>query len=77
MATIRLAEPYDLSRLMQFDSFPGDRIAEIVEKRMLVAEIDSIVVGYVAWQHADAWAGTTSTSSSSMTTTDAVVSRGR
>jgi len=51
MATIRLAEPYDLSRLMQFDSFPGDRIAEIVEKRMLVAEIDSIVVGYVAWQH--------------------------
>ena len=51
MTTVRLAEPYDLSRLMQFDSFPGYRIAEIVEKRMLVAEIDSNVVGYVAWQH--------------------------
>lgn len=51
MTTVRLAEPYDLSRLMEFDSFPGDRIAEIVEKRMLVAEIDNSVVGYVAWQH--------------------------
>lgn len=51
MTAIRLAEPYDLSRLMTFDSFPGDRIAEIVERRMLVAEIDDVVVGYVAWQH--------------------------
>jgi ribosomal protein S18 acetylase RimI-like enzyme len=51
MTIIRLAEPYDLSQLMEFDSFPGDRIAEIVEKRMLVAEIAHSVVGYVAWQH--------------------------
>ena len=50
MITIRIAEPYDLSRIMTFDSFPGDRIAEIVERRMLVAEIESLVVAYVAWQ---------------------------
>jgi len=41
MITTRIAEPYDLSRLMAFDSFPGDRIAEIVERRMLVAELGS------------------------------------
>lgn len=50
MVITRIAEPYDLSRLMAFDSFPGDRIAEIVERRMLVAEIGDVVVGYVAWQ---------------------------
>ena len=51
MITTRIAEPYDLSRIMTFDSFPGDRIAEIVERRMLVAEIGDMVVAYVAWQH--------------------------
>lgn len=51
MITTRIAEPYDLSQIMTFDSFPGDRIAEIVERRMLVAEIGELVVGYVAWQH--------------------------
>lgn len=51
MIDTRLAEPYDLSPIMTFDSFPGDRIAEIVERRMLVAEMDNQVVGYVAWQH--------------------------
>lgn len=50
MIAIRIAEPYDLSPIMTFDSFPGDRIAEIVDWRMLVAEIDGAVVGYVAWQ---------------------------
>jgi ribosomal protein S18 acetylase RimI-like enzyme len=35
---------------MTFDSFPGDRIAEIVDRRMLVAESDDTIVGYVAWQ---------------------------
>jgi ribosomal protein S18 acetylase RimI-like enzyme len=50
MITTRIAEPYDLSRLMAFDSFRGDRIAEIVERRMLVAEIGDLVVGYLAWQ---------------------------
>lgn len=51
MCSIRIAEPYDLSPIMTFDSFPGDRIAEIVDRRMLVAESDGAVVGYVAWQH--------------------------
>jgi GNAT superfamily N-acetyltransferase len=51
MITTRIAEPYDLSSIMFFDSFPGDRIAEIVDRRMLVAEIDGSVVAYVAWQH--------------------------
>ncbi|MEG3168441.1 GNAT family N-acetyltransferase [Sphingomonas sp. LB3N6] len=50
MITTRIAEPYDLPRIMTFDSFPGDRIAEIVERRMLVAEMGDVVVGYVAWQ---------------------------
>lgn len=50
MTAIRAAEPHDLSRLMAFDSFPGDRIAEIVEQRMLVAEVDDVIAGYVAWQ---------------------------
>jgi ribosomal protein S18 acetylase RimI-like enzyme len=50
MTAIRAAEPYDLTRLMAFDSFPGDRIAEIVERRMLVAEVDGVIAGYVAWQ---------------------------
>ncbi|WP_257077546.1 GNAT family N-acetyltransferase, partial [Campylobacter jejuni] len=50
MTAIRAAEPHDLSRLMAFDSFPGDRIAEIVEQRMLVAEVDGVIAGYVAWQ---------------------------
>jgi GNAT superfamily N-acetyltransferase len=50
MITTRIAEPYDLRRIMTFDSFAGDRIGEIVERRMLAAEIDNVVVGYVAWQ---------------------------
>ena len=52
MTAIRAAEPYDLSRLMAFDSFPGERIAEIVDRRMLVAEVDGIIAGYIAWQTA-------------------------
>jgi GNAT superfamily N-acetyltransferase len=51
MTIIRIAEPYDLSLIMTFDLFPGDRITEIVDRRMLVAELDNIIVGYVAWQH--------------------------
>ena len=54
VVAIRIAEPYDLTRLMAFDSFPGDRIAEIVERRMSVAEIGELVVGYVAWQQGGA-----------------------
>jgi hypothetical protein len=48
MITTRIAEPYGLSSIMVFDSFPEDRIAEIVDRRMLVAEIDGSVVAYVA-----------------------------
>lgn len=51
MVAIRRGEPRDLPRLMEFDSFSGDRINEIVERRMLVAEVDATVVGYLAWQH--------------------------
>lgn len=51
MVVIRRGEPHDLPRLMEFDSFSGDRIIEIVEGRMLVAQTDGAVVGYLAWQH--------------------------
>ncbi len=51
MVAIRRGEPRDLPRLMEFDCFSGDRINEIVERRMLVAEVDATVVGYLAWQH--------------------------
>ncbi|WP_428968802.1 GNAT family N-acetyltransferase [Sphingomonas sp. Xoc002] len=51
MVAIRRGEPRDLPRLMEFDSFSGDRINEIVERRMLVAEVNATVVGYLAWQH--------------------------
>jgi ribosomal protein S18 acetylase RimI-like enzyme len=51
MIEVRAAEPTDLARLIQFDLFPGDRIVEIVERRMLVAEIAGDLAGYVAWQH--------------------------
>ena len=47
---IRPAEPHDLSRIITFDAFPGDRIIEIVDRRMLVFEIEELVVGYIAWQ---------------------------
>ena len=47
---IRFAEPIDLTTIMAFDAFPGDRIVEIVERRMLVIEIDGRVEAYAAWQ---------------------------
>lgn len=46
---IRNAEPIDMVALLAFDTFPGDRIVEIVERRMLVVEVSGMVVGYVAW----------------------------
>ncbi|MCT8002393.1 GNAT family N-acetyltransferase [Sphingomonas sanguinis] len=51
MVAIRRGEPRDLPRLMEFDRLLGDRVNEIVERRMLVAEVDATVVGYLAWQH--------------------------
>ena len=50
MTTIRQAEPNDLPQIMTFDLLPGDRITEIVERRMLVAEENDAVQGYVSWQ---------------------------
>jgi len=50
MIEVRLSEPSDLSSLLGFDLFPGDRIVEIVERRMAVAQIAGVIVGYVAWQ---------------------------
>ena len=50
MVAIRRGEPHDLPRLMEFDCFSGDRINEIVEGRMMVAEVRATVVGYLAWQ---------------------------
>lgn len=51
MVDVRPAEPADLSKLVTFDFFPGDRIDEILDRRMLVVEVSGLVVGYVAWQH--------------------------
>ncbi len=51
MTRVRAAEPADLARIIPFDPFPGDRIIEIVERRMLVAELSDRLAGYVAWQH--------------------------
>ena len=50
MATIRYAEPSDVPVIGRFDAFSGARIVEAVERRMLVAEQDDIIVGYIAWQ---------------------------
>jgi GNAT superfamily N-acetyltransferase len=47
---VRLAEPVDLAAIITFDAFPGDRIVEIVERRMLVIETDKRAQGYISWQ---------------------------
>ena len=51
MVQIREAEPRDVASLMSFDLFSGDRVSEVVDRRMLVAETDGGLVGYIAWQH--------------------------
>jgi len=50
MTSIRPAKPHDLSQIISFDLFPGDRVEEIIERRMLVAEESGEVQGYVSWQ---------------------------
>lgn len=50
MLKARLAEPADLTAILAFDAFPGDRIIEIVESRMLVIDIDGRPQGYISWQ---------------------------
>ena len=39
----------DLSAINAFDIFAGNRLLEIADDHMLVAEIDGRVVGYVSW----------------------------
>lgn len=50
MVLIRLAEPIDLAAILEFDSFPGERVTEIVERRMLIVEIDNRAQAYASWQ---------------------------
>ncbi len=50
MPTVRPAETHDMPQIMAFDSLPGDRIVEIIERHMLVGEIDGVVKGYVSWK---------------------------
>lgn len=50
MLNIRLAEPVDLATIATFDAFPGDRVIEILERRMLVIDVDGGAQGYVSWQ---------------------------
>lgn len=49
MLKARYAEPVDLAVIMTFDAFPGDRIIEIMERRMLVIDIDGRPAGYAPW----------------------------
>ncbi|MEG3178714.1 GNAT family N-acetyltransferase [Sphingomonas sp. RB3P16] len=39
----------DLTEINAFDIFGGNRLLEIADDHMLVAEIDGKVVGYVSW----------------------------
>lgn len=50
MVRVRLAEPTDLAAILEFDSFPGERVTEIVERRMLVVDIDDRAQAYASWQ---------------------------
>jgi GNAT superfamily N-acetyltransferase len=47
---IRAAEPSDLPQIMSFDALVGDRLTEIMDKRMLVAD-DGQIQAYLSWQH--------------------------
>lgn len=46
---IRPALLTDLAAINAFDIFAGNRLLEIADNHMLVAEIDGQVVGYVSW----------------------------
>lgn len=50
MLNIRFADPVDLAAIMTFDAFPGDRIVEIIDRRMLVIDVDDRPQGYISWQ---------------------------
>ena len=49
-SVVRQAETGDLTAVEVFDPFLGDRAREIAEARMLVAEVESELAGYVSWQ---------------------------
>ncbi len=44
---IRCGKPEDLIQINAFDEFGGDRLQEILEKRLQVYLIDNTVVGYI------------------------------
>lgn len=50
MAHIRLARPDDIDAVSAFDPFDHDRRSEAAEGRMLVAEADGAIVGFVSWR---------------------------
>lgn len=50
MVIVRLAEPTDLAAIFEFDTFPGERVVEIMERRMLVVDIDNRAQAYTSWQ---------------------------
>lgn len=50
MIVVRPAEPGDLTRIMAFDALPGERITEILDRRMIVCEADTVVCAYLSWQ---------------------------
>jgi len=50
MLNVRLAEPVDLASVIKFDAFPGDRVIEIIDHRMLVIDVDGETQGYASWQ---------------------------
>ena len=39
----------DLAAINAFDIFAGNRLLEIADDHMLVAEVDSKIVGYISW----------------------------
>lgn len=50
MPEIRAAETSDLPQIMSFDALIGDRLAEIMDRRMLVAD-DGQIQAYLSWQN--------------------------
>jgi ribosomal protein S18 acetylase RimI-like enzyme len=50
MINIRAAQPDDIVAVDAFDPFAHDLNQEVAEDRMLVAEVDGRIVGYVSWK---------------------------
>lgn len=50
MLNVRFAEPADLAAITRFDALLGDRVVEILERRMLVIDVDGQIQAYASWQ---------------------------